>query len=231
MSVILLIETATPICSTAICRDGQLVIMKEATEKNAHSSILSVLIEEMIKESGISYKELDAIAVSSGPGSYTGLRIGVSTAKGLCYALEIPLISIGTLESMAKGAIIKHTDFDGLFCPMIDARRMEVYSAIYNKRMEIMKPVSADIITDESYSQVLVSNKIMFFGDGAEKTLSVFQGRANILFDFDFVQSSQNMISLAEEKFKQNLFEDIAYFEPFYLKDFVAGKPSVKGLH
>ena len=231
MANILLIETATAVCSVSISQGGKILICKEAAEKNSHSTVLSVLIEQMITECDLSYNQLDAVSVSSGPGSYTGLRIGVSTAKGLCYALDKPLISIGTLESMAMGMLEKQPDYKGLLCPMIDARRMEVYSAIYDKQMEVRKAVSADIIEEGSYAEYLAETNVLFFGDGSTKTMSLFEREPNAVFDFDFVPSSVNMSLLAEKKYQEKAFEDIAYFEPFYLKDFVAGKPSVKGLY
>ena len=205
--------------------------MKEASEKNSHSSVLSSLIDEMMIEGDVSYNQIDAVAVSSGPGSYTGLRIGVSTAKGLCYALDKPLIAVETLESMAAGAIEKHLDYNGLFCPMIDARRMEVYSQIFDKQMNVQKKVSADIIEQGSYSAYFNSESILFFGDGAEKVQPFFDKEPKAFFDLDFSPSSQYMRHLAEQKYQQGDFEDVAYFEPFYLKDFIAGKPSVKGLY
>ena len=231
MANILLIETATAVCSTAISQDRKILICKEAAEKNSHSAVLSVLIEQMVVESGLSYEQLDAVAVSSGPGSYTGLRIGVSTAKGLCYALNKPLISIGTLESMAMGMLEKQPNYSGLLCPMIDARRMEVYAAIYDNQMNAKKEVGADIIEEGSYAEYLAAEKVLFFGDGASKTMSMFENEPKAVFDLDFVPSSIYMSSLAEEKYQKKAFEDVAYFEPFYLKDFVAGKPSVKGLY
>lgn len=189
-------------------------------------------MDEVIKEAGITLNDLDAVTVSEGPGSYTGLRIGVSAAKGFCYALDIPLIAMGTLISMTTG-IINFPEFaeeEFLFCPMLDARRMEVYCAIYNKKLETIKEITAEIIDVSSFSEMLAKNKIIFFGDGAEKCKELLQSNPNAFFMKDVYPSAKNMISLSLNKFSQKQFEDVVYFEPFYLKEFVAGKPNVKGL-
>lgn len=230
MSRILYIETATQICSVSISYNGTLVAIKESSTANSHSEMLATFIDEIIKEAKLSLKDLDAIAVSMGPGSYTGLRIGVSSAKGLCYSLEKPLIAVSTLQSMAYG-MAKLIDIkSGLLCPMIDARRMEVYASLFNKKNEEVREIKAEIIDDNSFNEYLNSNTVYFAGDGAEKckeTLSIFQ---NAKFIDDFVISSKDMIEIATSKFSTKDFVNLAYFEPFYLKDFIAGKPSVKGL-
>lgn len=228
MSLILLIETATPICSVALAKDGLVFAQRTTAEPNAHSSQLLQFIEELLTETQTELSSLDAVAVSMGPGSYTGLRIGVSTAKGICYGTGKPLIAVSTLQAMAHGlsAIMQENI---LYAPMIDARRMEVYNGIYNLANELIKEVSADIITEESFSNLLQSKKIVFFGDGAAKCRNTIT-HSNALFNTDYTISAGDMAVLAQQKMIKKEFEDTAYFEPFYLKDFVAGKPSVKGL-
>ncbi|MBN2175508.1 MAG: tRNA (adenosine(37)-N6)-threonylcarbamoyltransferase complex dimerization subunit type 1 TsaB [Bacteroidales bacterium] len=232
MASILLIETATPVCSVALARGNEIISQRSSQEINIHSTILTVFIQEVLKEARLKPTELDAIAVSKGPGSYTGLRIGVSVAKGLCYALDIPLISVNTLLSMAGGMKEKcqYKNFEPIFyCPMIDARRMEVYSAVYDHNLTRIRETKAEIIDENSFSEYLFSNKIIFFGNGAAKCKNVLS-HSNALFVEDFEPSAIFMKPFAEEKFLEKHFEDVAYFEPFYLKDFIAGVPKVKGL-
>jgi len=239
MANILLIETSTRVCSVGVARDGQLLALREDHSANySHSALLTRFIESALKEAGLSAKELDAVAVSMGPGSYTGLRIGVSAAKGICYALDLPLIAIDTLRAMAwqcldqKREIILQTG-DGklplLLCPMIDARRMEVYHAIFNEELKTIEPTQARIITDDSFSTLLKNHRMVFFGDGAEKCTALLQHENTTVFN-DVFPSVKGMVSAAFEKFSAEQFVDVAYFEPFYLKDFVAGAPKVKGL-
>ena len=220
----------------SLAQDGLFIAGKETTEKNAHSKILTFFIDEILKENNISPRKLDAVAVSKGPGSYTGLRIGVSAAKGLCYAVDKPLISVNTLQAMANGMKQKFADnFFGrkekmIFCPMIDARRMEVYNALYDCQISEIRKTKAEIINEDSFSEYLANNKILFFGDGAPKCKPLLSHQQNAKFFDNFVTSSKNMISLAYKKYQESEFEDIAYFEPFYLKDFIAGISKVKGL-
>ena len=245
MAVILNIETATQVCSVALSMDGEVVRIMESSEKNVHSSVITVFIDEIIKNAGIPFSALDAVAVSKGPGSYTGLRIGVSTAKGICYALDKPLVAIGTLESMAAG--IRESVTGGemssapnfnhemssksdLFCPMIDARRMEVYSALFDQDLHLMRKTEAEIIAAESFSEFLGNHIIWFAGDGAEKCRPLLEGHPNARFIPGFLISAAHMVKLAESKFSRSEFENNAYFEPFYLKDFIPGIPRVKGL-
>ena len=232
MALILSIETATPVCSVTLAKDNKVLAVKESTKKNSHSEIVTVFIDELLKENQLTFSDLDAVAVSKGPGSYTGLRIGVSTAKGLCYALDIPLIAVNTLQSLAIGALEDYHLDEGLpvlFCPMIDARRMEVYCALYDKNNREVRETKAEIIEPDSFQTYLETNKVIFFGDGATKCKEVIQHQ-NAVFMEDIFPSATNMISIAIDKFKNQLFEDVAYFEPFYLKDFIAGVPKVKGL-
>lgn len=234
MAHILCIETATTACSVGLSRDGDILSVKETTEKNAHSAKLTLFIDELLKDNKLVFSDLDAVAVSKGPGSYTGLRIGVSTAKGLCYALGIPLIAINTLQSLAWGMAKKHKDDKSgsgtLFCPMIDARRMEVYAAVYNSNLEEVRETRADIIETDSFSDYLEKSRVCFFGDGANKCKETII-HPNAVFEDDIFPSAANMSILAYQKFQQKQFEDVAYFEPFYLKDFIAGIPRVKGLN
>ncbi|MDP1620709.1 MAG: tRNA (adenosine(37)-N6)-threonylcarbamoyltransferase complex dimerization subunit type 1 TsaB [Bacteroidales bacterium] len=240
MALILSIETATEVCSVALSRDNKLLGIRESSARNVHSAMLTTFIDEIIKSSGVSLAMLDAIAVSMGPGSYTGLRIGVATAKGLCYALDKPLIAIPTLQAMAVGMTPPPHPSPSrggagggvtLFCPMIDARRMEVYCAVYDNENQEIREVRAEIIDEFSFQEYLADNVVVFGGVGAAKCKPLLESHPNASFIDDFQASALFMIGLATEKFSQNLFEDLAYFEPFYLKDFVAGKPRVKGLH
>ena len=213
------IETATKNCSVSLAKNGKTILCKEiASQGYSHAEKLHVFIEEILKETEITPQDLNAIAVSKGPGSYTGLRIGVSAAKGLCYALDIPLISVDTLQVLAKQVSIKK----GLIVPMIDARRMEVYSAVYDEKGKIVKDVAAEILTENSYQEV--DEPLYFVGDCQEKCKTVL-----IKDNFHFIPeimfpSANEMSALSYEKFTQNNFEDVAYFEPFYLKDFLLVK-------
>jgi tRNA threonylcarbamoyladenosine biosynthesis protein TsaB len=230
MGVILQIETATTSCSVALAIDGKVLAFKQINERNIHAEIITLFIEELVSKAGLTYNELDAIAVSSGPGSYTGLRIGVSTAKGLCFALNKPLIAIETLEAMAYAIIgekIMEVDEDTLLCPMIDARRMEVYCALFNSNGLKVRPTAADIIDEHSFSDYLNKYKILFFGDGADKCEAVLGANSNAQFLPGFINSATYLTQKAAEKFNKKEFEDVAYFEPYYLKDFIAGKKAV----
>ena len=233
MSLILGIETATKICSVAISRDEKLLALKEIGGEYSHSENLNHFIELACAEAKITLNQLDAIAISKGPGSYTGLRIGVSTAKGLCYGLDKPLIAVDTLKAMAVRLIDSLSDSENwggaLFCPMIDARRMEVYTALYNSNFEMIEPISAKIIDENSFTNFLDKNKVVFFGDGAEKCKSLLNNHPNAVFIDNVEPSAQYVNQLALSKFKQGIFEDVAYFEPYYLKEFLATTPKKKG--
>ncbi|KIO44558.1 tRNA (adenosine(37)-N6)-threonylcarbamoyltransferase complex dimerization subunit type 1 TsaB [Sanguibacteroides justesenii] len=228
MALILNIDTSTEICSVAIARDGKLLALKENDEGLNHSVLLGVYVDELLKENGIRAKELDAVAVSMGPGSYTGLRIGVSLAKGICFGTGKPLIAISTLKALAI-SVARNVDEEALFCPMIDARRMEVYSAIFNRNGEMIRDVRAEIIDPSSFSDWLVDHKIYFFGNGSGKVKEVIV-HPHARFVDRVVTSAVNMITLAEQKWEEKTFEDLAYFEPFYLKDFIATVPKKKVL-
>lgn len=218
MSYILNIETATKSCSVALSKNGQLIgCHEEVSERYSHSEQLTLFIQEVLTQNGLSQQDLDAIAFSSGPGSYTGLRIGLSTAKGLCYALEIPLISVSTLEAMAQLMIDKHPM--KIMCPMIDARRMEVYCALFGS---IQNPITAKVIDQDSFAEELEKYPLLFFGDGADKCQQVLT-HSNAYFELGIYPSARGMLELAFQKFSKKDFEDLAYYEPFYLKEFVAG--------
>ena len=230
MCLILQIETATTACSVALAINGEVLAFKEVNERNIHAEVITMFIEEVVSSARMTYDQIDAIAVSSGPGSYTGLRIGVSTAKGLCFALDKPLIAIETLEGMANGvmSIINNTtNPDMLLCPMIDARRMEVFTAVYNKEGLKIKPVSAEIIAGDSFADLLKQHQILFFGDGAEKCRPVLSASANAFFLPGFANSAIHFTQKTLKKFNNDEFENVAYFEPRYLKDFIAGKKSL----
>jgi tRNA threonylcarbamoyladenosine biosynthesis protein TsaB len=232
MSKILLIESGTNVCSVAIAIDEKIAGIKESSDEKAHASQLTVFIDQLIKQTGISIAQLDAIAISKGPGSYTGLRIGVSAAKGICYAAEKPLISVSSLDSMTHGAnilyqsIIEKNGIDFL-CPMIDARRMEVYTALYDKHLQRTDLIEALVIDDLTFQEKLKTKKILFFGNGALKCKKSINHR-NAFFIDDFSPSAQFMVPLALRAFANQTFEDVAYFEPYYLKDFVATKSQKK---
>lgn len=221
MSVILSIETATTNCSVSLSKDGKTFLLKEDYDKNySHAERLHVFIDDVLKEAKVTPSNLDAIAVSKGPGSYTGLRIGVSAAKGLCFALNKPLISVSTLEALAH-QVVCH---DGVIVAMLDARRMEVYAAIFDSNFNQIKETQAKILDTSSFNDYLIQGKVSFIGNGVEKTKSLIS-HPNALFIEDKLPSANEMSLLAFKKYKINDFEDVAYFEPYYLKDFVALKP------
>lgn len=218
MATILNIETATKNCSVSIAKSGKIIAIKELNDnKLSHAEKLHTFIDEAIRKSAINIDELDAVAVSKGPGSYTGLRIGVSAAKGLCFALNKPLISIETLHSLATSFVIK----EGYIAPMIDARRMEVYTAIYSKNYEKLQKTKAEIINENSFIEYLQKNKVYFIGDGAEKCKEIIKHK-NAFFIDDKFPSAKEMGALSFRKYLEKSFEDVAYFEPFYLKNFIA---------
>ena len=235
---ILHLETATNNCSVALSANGELAAIKEDNSKGySHATLLTVMAEELMISQKISFDELSAVCVNKGPGSYTGLRIGVSAAKGICYAKDIPLIAVDSLFSLASSCaeehqskIIKHAgNGDYYLCPMIDARRMEVYTAIYDNMLNSVKNIDAEIIDENSFNDLIEQKPFFIFGNGAEKCTEVLSHK-NLHFLPGVESSAKGLISPAYKKFLNKEFEDVAYFEPFYLKDFVAGKPKVKGL-
>ena len=222
---ILQIDTATEICSVSIGLNGEVLGRIDASEPNLHASKLTVFIDQLLKELNLQYSDLVAVAVSMGPGSYTGLRIGVSTAKGLCYALDIPLIGIDTLSSIMEGYVSnRELNTAGLYIPMLDARRMEVYMAIYNNDEELIVPTQARIIDVDSFKEY-AGKQIYLFGSGASKLADTFVDYDNIHIDLDYQHSSAWLTKAAAERFGNSEFEDLVYFEPFYLKEFVATMP------
>ncbi len=231
MSLILNLDTATSVCSVALAREDQVLAQRMNTEGRNHAALLTIYIDEVMKEAGVEPTDLDAIAVSQGPGSYTGLRIGVSTAKGMAYALSVPFLAAGTLEIMAAGYLAMNPaikeEGNTLLCPMIDARRMEVYSALYTTDLEPFREVQANIIDENSFRETLSGHRIIFFGDGAEKCEVLLQHK-NAVTDHNYLISAVHMVPLTLAKFRSKTFEDVAYFEPFYLKDFIATIPKNK---
>ncbi len=235
MAYILCIETSTTVCSVALTCDGKVVAARQENEGNSHANRLTVLIEDLFNDSSVPVEmsDIDAVAVSSGPGSYTGLRIGVSTAKGICFALGKTLIAIPSLEVLAWPLIQQkangEADENSWFCPMIDARRMEVYATMFDNQMQQQKETSADIIDEESYRDILNERKVFFFGNGADKCSEAL-AHPNAVFPPDEGPLARNMAILAYDAWNQKEFEDVAYFEPFYLKDFIATTPKKKVL-
>jgi tRNA threonylcarbamoyladenosine biosynthesis protein TsaB len=231
MALILNIETATKICSVSLAKDGSVIAARETAEGNSHSTLLSPFIKELMDESNTAFSALDAVAVSMGPGSYTGLRIGVSTAKGLCFGLDIPLLAVSTLEAMAVQAK-KHYSGNQenlVFSPMIDARRMEVYSQFFDKDLNPLNEISAIIVDEQTYHTELDKHPVLFFGDGALKCMETIK-HPNAGYFEGGLPSAEGMAPIAERKYRAKEFADVAYFEPFYLKEFVAAVSKVKGL-
>jgi tRNA threonylcarbamoyladenosine biosynthesis protein TsaB len=222
MSLILSLDTSTPICSAALHEEGQLVIAKEIHEGQVHGARLAPMIKDLFVASGRDQKELKAVSVTSGPGSYTGLRIGTSTAKGICYALNIPLIACDTLTVLATH-VRDMGVADGLLCPMLDARRMEVYCAVFNSKLEVILPVEAKIVDGESFSEMLLNHKMIFFGDGSAKCKQVLQ-HDNAHFLNDIFPSGAALGPIAWKKFQAGETEDLVHFEPIYLKEFLIKK-------
>jgi len=230
MATIINIETSTHVCSVALCRGNKVISIKENKEGLNHAKLVTVFIDEILKDNNLELKDIDAVGISKGPGSYTGLRIGVSTAKGLCYGAHLKLVAIDTLQAMTVEAINKIKDStDTLFCPMIDARRMEVFCSFYDNNNIQKEDIKAVIIDEDSFKDILDKHKVVFFGTGADKCKDTIK-HENAIFMENIVPSASNMTSLSNNAFISNRFEDIAYFEPFYLKDFVATTPKKKVL-
>ena len=234
MALILSIETGTDICSVALANDGELMALRESDEGRDHAKKVALFVDELLRETGVQPSDLDAIAVGKGPGSYTGLRIGVSFAKGMCYALDIPLIAIGSLDALTE---VAREDYDAgildieeeewakaKLCPLVDARRMEVYAEVFDNEGKALTDVVAEVVTEDSFKEWR-KDKFVIFGNGAKKC-------TELLSDAIFVEiapSARGIVRLAEESFKTQKFEDLAYFEPFYLKEFLV-IPSKKKL-
>ena len=221
MALILNLETASTNCSVCLAKDGKVISIKEYDSANySHAEQLHNFIKEVLKEASFSLQDINAVAVSKGPGSYTGLRIGVSAAKGLCFSLDVPLISIPTLESMANQLVVPE---DHIIIPVLDARRMEVYSAVYNRDWKEIRTTEAEIITEDSFKAYTNAYTVHIMGNGAEKCKGVLN-HPNIVLDATVVPSAREMAQLSQTKFEASDFENVAYFEPYYLKDFVLQK-------
>jgi tRNA threonylcarbamoyladenosine biosynthesis protein TsaB len=219
LAYLLHIESTSTVCSIAISKDADLLALKELNNGYTHAENVHVFIKDILLETGLSPKDLSAVTVSSGPGSYTGLRIGFSAAKGLAYALQIPLITVDTLKALSILGIQK-VNSPGLFCPLMDARRMEVYCAVYNNDLKEIMPVQALVLDEQSIVSFNYDTDIYFFGDGMPKAKKLLQNVPKAHFIEDITASSKSMITLAFEKFTANDFADVAYCEPNYLKDF-----------
>ena len=228
--ILLHIETATDMCSVALTQGTEVLGVCESADGNSHSKNLLPFIDQVLRENGKTTAELQGIVVSIGPGSYTGLRIGVSTAKGMAYSLGIPVITVSTLESIAQGAKQQAGACECDIVPMIDARRMEVFAARYDNNMNLLDDVVAVIVDENAYSELLREKKVLFCGNGMPKCKALLSQCPNARFA-DFTLSAQYMLPAALKKWEAKDFADTAYFEPFYLKEYVAGKPNVKGLH
>lgn len=217
-NLVLHLETSAKVCSVALGKNGELIGALRHDVAFSHSSLLTVLIKQLLEEAGYTLKDLTAICVSAGPGSYTGLRIGTSTAKGLCYALDIPLLAVSTLECIAWGARAEKPDFD-FYIPLIDARRMEVYTAIYDKSLDCVKKPHPLIVQNNPFIEYLNSGKVLFVGDGTEKCIKLLDHNS-AYFEIHAKPLADHMISLAHNLLNINKFEDVAYFEPSYIKAF-----------
>ena len=235
MALILSIETGTDICSVALANDGELMALRESDEGRDHAKKVALFVDELLRETGVQPSDIDAIAVGKGPGSYTGLRIGVSFAKGMCYALGIPLIAIGSLDALTEVARedfeagildVEESDWtQAKLCPMVDARRMEVYAQVFDVEVTAQSDVVAEVVTEESFKEWRAKGKFVIFGNGAKKCAEVLP---DAIIE-SVVPSARGIVRLAEEAFNAGKFEDLAYFEPFYLKDFIV-IPSKKKL-
>jgi tRNA threonylcarbamoyladenosine biosynthesis protein TsaB len=220
----LAIESATKNCSVALFEGSSIIDFIEEGVEYSHAEKLAPFVDRILKKNQTDLHDLSAVGISSGPGSYTGLRIGLSLAKGICVGSKLPLIAVSSLEAMSWGARNELSDRDAWYCPMIDARRMEVYTSLYDAEGKEIESISAKIIDEQSFKEELAERRIYFFGDGASKCSSVIQS-ANAKFLEDSYISARNMGELLFNKFKQEEFEDLAYFEPNYFKSFKAGKP------
>lgn len=226
MSCILHIETSTSVCSVAVSEDGKVIFDKADRTGNNHAEALGSFVDEAMSFADNHAIPLDAVAVSGGPGSYTGLRIGVSMAKGVCYALDIPLISVSTLELMCVPVLLRYDDMEenALLCPMIDARRMEVYASLYDRALKPVRDIQADVVDSDTYRKWLDERPVYFFGNGAAKCIETINHPNAHLID-GIEPLAKWMMPLAEKMMLNNIHEDVAYYVPFYLKDFVAKTP------
>ena len=229
---ILYIETATDVCSVALSKGSEIIGLKEEAGGNNHAKHLLPFVDEVLKQAGVSMTEINGVAVSIGPGSYTGLRIGVSTAKGIAYTAGIPVMAVSTLESIAQGAKTLWAESSSeqpQIVPMIDARRMEVFTTRYDFDIRSLEEISSKIVDDNTFAELLSKEKVLFCGNGMPKCKEILSAFPNAKF-MDAPISAKNMLPAALRKWQKQEFEDVAYFEPFYLKEYVAAKPVVKGL-
>ncbi len=224
MALILGFETSTRMCSVALLQDGKVLASRELNDGYSHAEKLTVFAQEIMQEANYTFADLQAVAVSEGPGSYTGLRIGAATAKGLCFGSKMELVAIGTLEAMCYHAALPNIE-NAWKCPMIDARRMEVYTALFDENNQEQVATKAEIIDENSFAELLNERPVIFFGDGADKCEETLGKHPNAHFVREVFPTATTFAELAAFKFAAAMFEDVAYFEPFYLKDFVAGKP------
>ena len=222
----LMIDTATSNCSVAVAEDETLINVNEENEKNIHSSKLTTFIEKAVKESGLEMEDLDAVVVGKGPGSYTGLRIGVTTAKSIAYSLNIDLVAVNSLYSMAAAAQMEAMDFDAFYCPMLDARRMEVYTAVFDQYLEIKQPINAVVVDENTFKELLADNVVYFAGEGMPKCRELLNKYNNAKFLENIWPSAPYMVNVAFRKLQRSETEDVETFEPFYLKSFVANEPN-----
>lgn len=226
MSTILSIETSTDVCSVAVSQDGAVIFSKEDHGTHNHSVKLGVFVDEALSFTDNHAIPLDAVAVSGGPGSYTGLRIGTSMAKGICYGRDLKLLAVPTLETLCVPVLLEHEEIepDALLCPMLDARRMEVYAEVFDRALNVVRDIHADVVDENTYRELLDKHVIYFFGDGAAKCMeTINHPNARLIRGIDPL--AKNMMPLAEKRMAEEKFEDVAYYVPFYLKDFVAHKP------
>jgi tRNA threonylcarbamoyladenosine biosynthesis protein TsaB len=223
MSLLLSLETSSTSCSAAIHDKGRLLAVSEIHEEHAHGAKLASLIKQVVEEGRVSLEQVAGICISSGPGSYTGLRIGTSTAKGLCYSLGIPLISVDSLSAMAFGAMKSHSE-KALYCPMLDARRMEVYCAVFSSELEFVRPVQAKVIEAGAFRELMDEARVVFFGNGSAKCRHLLE-HPNAVFLENIIPSAREVGELGWRRFEQGIFEDLVHFEPIYLKEFLIKKP------
>ncbi|RAJ85686.1 tRNA threonylcarbamoyladenosine biosynthesis protein TsaB [Chitinophaga dinghuensis] len=225
MALIINIDTATGRGSVSLARDGKVLQTLASEEQRDHAATMTLFVQQLLLEQGINPDSVDAIAVSAGPGSYTGLRVGVATAKGLCYAWNKPLIAVSTLQMMAQGMLLQQNDREILYCPMLDARRQEVFTAVYDAELKEVMPPQALILEENSYHGLLSDHKIIFFGDGSPKWRQMLTSQDNAVFG-PYEMTAADMSLLSEAAYGQKSFADLAYFSPFYLKPFFFPKKS-----
>ena len=228
MALILCFETSSVLCSVSLFRDGELLASREEGESYRHSEVLHIFMKDVLDKAGVKVADLDAVAVGSGPGSFTGLRIGYAAAKGMCYGLKKPMISVSTLEVMARAALQLPISHEKYLCPLVDARRMEAYTCLFNEDLSLLRPLEALVVDETTFAKDLEKGPVLFFGSGMEKVRPLYEAQANAHFLDHIMPSSLFMGNPALEKFKAGEFEDMAYAEPLYYKDFQPTTPKRK---